>query len=120
MPKKKSKLETPRWIKFGSLVCFLDVGCCFLSGSDVSRMFWTSVVQAEQMNKKVDLTCLKSHCKSRHFSSKAPTKKGRNSPPYLFNLKGRCVSKPQVGMINQFFAPMLKKGRVCEVFQVQL
>ena len=49
------------WIKIikianvGSLhpYCVVDVG----RGSDVSRMFWTSVVQVEQMNKNVELTC---------------------------------------------------------------
>ena len=32
---------------------------CFGRGPDVSSIFWTSVVQVEQMNKKVDFTCLK-------------------------------------------------------------
>ena len=46
--------------KGGSLVCFRGSGrrCfCFGRGSGVSSMFWTSVVQVddvEQMNKKVD------------------------------------------------------------------
>ena len=40
------------------MVCFRGSGrrFCFGRGSDVSRKFWTSVVQGEQMNKKVDLT----------------------------------------------------------------
>ena len=62
--------------KGGSLVCFWGYGhlfCFFFSfwtrfwGLTV---FWTSIVHVEQMNKKVELSCLKktTHCNSRaHF-----------------------------------------------------
>ena len=65
-------------------LCFRGSGrqCfCFGRGSGVSSMFWTAVIQidVEQMNTKVDrsieLTKKTSHCKSRAFSSKTPTKK---------------------------------------------
>ena len=60
-----------------SLVCSRASGrrFCFGRSFDVSSMFWTSVVQVEQMDKKVDPRHLKkiTHCKSR-TPSKAPNK----------------------------------------------
>ena len=60
---KKSRI-VPKKIRVkntkGGILCFRGSGrrCfCFGRGSDVSSMFWTSVVQVddvEQMNKKVD------------------------------------------------------------------
>ena len=58
------------------ILCFQGSGRrCFCFGRGVSSLFWTSVVQVdevEQMNKKVDRTsktnCKWTHCKSRaHF-----------------------------------------------------
>ena len=65
---QKSEVKNTKIAKEGSLVCFWGSGhrFCFGRGLDVSSMFWTSVVQVEQMNKKVDFTCQKTtHCKSR-------------------------------------------------------
>ena len=60
-----------------SLVCFRASGrrFCFGRGSDVSSMFCTSVVQVEQMNKKVDLTRIEKLPTAGvgHFPQKAPT-----------------------------------------------
>ena len=57
---------------------FLRSGCrfCFGRRSDVSSMFWTSVVQVEQMNKNVNHTRIKKLPTVRvgHFSSETTTK----------------------------------------------
>ena len=81
----KSKVKTPTWeiVKGGSIVRFRGSGrrFCFGRGSDISSMFWTSVVQVEQMNNNVDLTRLKTLPTVRvgHFSSKAPTEKSKGT-----------------------------------------
>ena len=61
--RKKSKFKSP---KFGSFECFRSSGRWFRfgRGSDISSMLRTSIVQAEQMNKKVQVIKKTTHCES--------------------------------------------------------
>ena len=54
---KTIQVKNTKIVRGGPLVCFHGSGrrFCFGRGSDVSSIFWTSVFQVEQMNKKVDL-----------------------------------------------------------------
>ena len=60
---KKQRLRHQDRQSRDPLTCFRVSGrlFCFGRGSDVSSMFWTSVVQVEQMNKNMGLMCIK-HC----------------------------------------------------------
>ena len=60
---KKIEVKNTKTAKGGSFVCFRGSRrrFSFGRGSDVSSMFRTCVVEVEQMNKKVDLTCIKNY-----------------------------------------------------------
>ena len=93
--KSHSAEKNPSEKHQGGILCFRGSGrryFCFGRGSGVPSMFWTPVVQVddvEQMNKKgpIALNWRKqtSHCKSRAFSSKTPTK----NKSFLHYRKGR-------------------------------
>ena len=75
--RKKLKLKTARWRKIGPLVNFRGSGrrFGFGRGSDVSSMFWRSVVHTEQLFKNVDHSRrtdkkFTSHCKNQENEKK--------------------------------------------------
>ena len=53
---KKIEVKNTKIAKGESLVCFQGSGrrFCFGRGSDVSSIFWTCIVQVEQMNNKTE------------------------------------------------------------------
>ena len=58
---KKNKVKDIKIAKGGYLVCFRGSGrrFCFERGFNVYSMFWTCLVQVEQINKKVNLARIK-------------------------------------------------------------
>ena len=79
----KIEVKNIKIAKGGSLVCFQGSGrrFCFGRGSDVSSIFWTRIVQVEQMNNKTGTSQVGTISKAQIKSKGDPleTKKSRKS-----------------------------------------